>query len=250
MGGRHLVHATLLAIAVSTALGQGSAAILRGTVVSADASPVEGAEVAVSGSRQAVRSDSSGRFRVAGIEPGAHTVTIRKIGFAAHTIQLTFVAGDSSVRRFNLGAPQTLDSVRVSVARSGIQEFEDRRRSHIGYFLTREQLQRSAHRKLTDELRGVSGLGITENPQDRSEVWAMQARGRASIQANNSACFVQVYMDDTPVYSGPPQPPFNLGTVATADVEGVEFYAGGSSTPAKFNRTGSVCGVLVIWTRR
>lgn len=237
-----------LVVAVSAAPAQ-SVATLRGTVVSADSTPVEGAEIFVPGVPGPARSDASGRFRIA-VAPGALRVTIRKIGFAAKTVQLTVTANDSTPRRFNLGAPQSLDSITVSSGRSGITEFEERRKRHVGHFITRDELERSTSRRMGDQLRGLQGLRIMENPNNRSEAWAVLARGRGTLMSSNSACFMQVYMDDNPVYTGPPEMPFNLNTLTTHDVEAVEYYSGGSSIPAKYNRTGSSCGVIVIWTRR
>jgi len=30
---------------------------------------------------------------------------------------------------------------------------------------------------------------------------------------------------------------------------GVEFYPGGATIPSQYNKTGSSCGVLLLWTR-
>ena len=30
---------------------------------------------------------------------------------------------------------------------------------------------------------------------------------------------------------------------------GIEFYAGGASVPVQYNKTGSSCGVLLLWSR-
>jgi hypothetical protein len=40
-----------------------------------------------------------------------------------------------------------------------------------------------------------------------------------------------------------------LLTLAVIDVAAMEFYNGPSQVPPEFNRTGSACGVIVIWTK-
>jgi hypothetical protein len=60
-----------------------------------------------------------------------------------------------------------------------------------------------------------------------------------------------VYLDGV-LMNGSKQPtePFDLSTVAPEQLEAVEWYASPSQTPLQYGRSGSQCGVLVLWTRR
>ncbi len=65
-------------------------------------------------------------------------------------------------------------------------------------------------------------------------------------------CPVTMYLDGVLVFDSshddPRQMP-DLSRYNTRDYAAVEFYAGGASTPIKFNATSSGCGVLLLWTR-
>ena len=52
-----------------------------------------------------------------------------------------------------------------------------------------------------------------------------------------------VYLDGLPFRAE------DLLSVSTANVAAVELYNGPSEVPVEFKRTGSACGVIVIWTK-
>lgn len=41
----------------------------------------------------------------------------------------------------------------------------------------------------------------------------------------------------------------NIDDFLTDRVEAIEVYRGAGEAPVEFNATGSLCGVLIIWTR-
>ena len=64
---------------------------------------------------------------------------------------------------------------------------------------------------------------------------------------------MDVYVDGTQVYQygvKPPMPLFNVNSIPPEQIEGIEAYSSASQVPVRFNKTGSGCGVLVIWTRK
>jgi hypothetical protein len=66
-----------------------------------------------------------------------------------------------------------------------------------------------------------------------------------------TACYAQVYIDGTLINGArSPTEPFDLNEINPQSIEAMEFYAGAAQTPMKYSRSGSGCGVLVIWTRR
>ena len=64
------------------------------------------------------------------------------------------------------------------------------------------------------------------------------------------ACYAQVYVDGVLMNPGDPAPPYALDQITTDRVQAIEYYAGAAQTPARYSRAGSLCGALVIWTRR
>jgi outer membrane receptor for ferrienterochelin and colicins len=72
-------------------------AIIAGRVVSAgdDGAPVIGASIRIEESTRGAVADASGMFRIARLEPGAHTLSISSIGYASLDTTVVVRAGDS-----------------------------------------------------------------------------------------------------------------------------------------------------------
>lgn len=219
------------------------------------------------------RTDSSGVFRLCYL-PIDRPLTIRTNlelkGDNAREIRL--VPGARSIRvDIDVDAarpaisdsgvpPVPLEVVSVIAARSVIAEFEERRLGHVGHFITREQLDPQQYRKMADVLSQLPGARVLRGYG--SHAWVSGGRGQVSMRAApldrwdiqrgaKPACYCDVYVDGAIVYaSGGPAQLFDINTISPGEIEGVEYYSGGAQIPAKFNKTGSACGVLVIWTRR
>ena len=65
------------------------------------------------------------------------------------------------------------------------------------------------------------------------------------------ACFMDVYIDGALVFdsSKPEFGLFDVNSVPPDHIDGIEVYSSPAQIPAKYNRTGGGCGVLLIWTR-
>ncbi|MEX2152996.1 MAG: hypothetical protein WD825_06615 [Gemmatimonadaceae bacterium] len=63
-------------------------------------------------------------------------------------------------------------------------------------------------------------------------------------------CYAKVYLDRQLMNPQTPTEPFDVNSIATAMIEAVEWYAGPAQLPPELNKLNSVCGVLVIHTRR
>jgi hypothetical protein len=63
-------------------------------------------------------------------------------------------------------------------------------------------------------------------------------------------CFARVYLDDRLMNPGRPTEPFNVNEIPVEQIAGVEWYGSPASTPARYSQLNSVCGVMLIWTRR
>ena len=90
----------MVAAAVSGCLTRSLAAqgaVVRGRVTRAGSdSAVAGAEVMINARSVRTEADSAGRFVLLDVTPGATVITVRRLGFAPATVQLTVVAGDTT----------------------------------------------------------------------------------------------------------------------------------------------------------
>jgi hypothetical protein len=70
------------------------------------------------------------------------------------------------------------------------------------------------------------------------------------LQGIACACYAQVWMDGRLMNGKRPTEPFDLNSIATEQLEALEWYASPSQTPARYSSLNSPCGVMVLWTRR
>lgn len=63
-------------------------------------------------------------------------------------------------------------------------------------------------------------------------------------------CYAQVYLDDRLMNNQRPTEPFDVNSIPIDQIAGVEFYRSPATTPARYNMLNSVCGVMLIWTRK
>jgi hypothetical protein len=241
----------LLLLPAALAYAQPARAALAGLVLRDDSTehPIAGAEVILSGTSLTARTNAAGEFQLTDIPLGMHVVMIRAMGFNPVSARLTFMRADTLQRDFLLARRPAvaLDTVSVT-ADIRFSEFEERRRLSKGRFIGRDELEKQRSARMADVLTPLPGMRVFRAPNN--EAHAMSTRGRITLMANNPRCYMHVYIDGTPAYSGGEREPlFNLNQLAPGDLQGVEFYASGAQAPAKYNRTGSACGVLLIWTR-
>lgn len=195
------------------------------------------------------RTSDDGAFIFNSVAPGVYAISVLRVGYATSRDTLT-VGGEDTTRVQIVLRAVELDTVRVAATNSRIAAFEERRLRGGGYYVSRAELERAGGKNMGDVLRRVPGLRIMTDGTGRGELYAVNARGAITLRGANPKCYVQVYIDDVPVFSGGPQPPYNLKQLTAEEVEAIEFYQGGASVPAQYNRTGSACGVLLLWTRR
>jgi hypothetical protein len=240
------------------------AAALTGLVVDSAQRPVADAEISLPDLPKGSRSNDRGAFRLDDIPPGAHRVTVRRLGYGPLDTTIAFRANQTVDRRIHLTRVVALDSVSVVASHYVIPSFEEHRKMGFGQFLTREQLAKQAGRKMADILRELPTVNIVPGTAGRGwltskRVGVAQRQGivRTLHWADSLAgapagrCYVRVYLDNVLVYRGRPHEQlFDVNSLAPEQIEAVEFYASQIQTPARYGGPDSVCGVLVIWTRR
>ena len=240
-------------------------ALFTGTVVAdSTARSLEDAEVVLPDLRKSVTTDDHGRFRVGDIVPGTHRILVRRLGYAPLDTAILFRTNQAVDRRIVLRRVVTLDSVNVVANRSRLPtSFEDNRRIGLGQFITRDSLAKQEERKLGDVLRGFRGVNV--DPGISGRAWLLSSRQPASISKTEiyfaskyeqsegmrrEGCYALVFHDDVLLNPSNPPEPIDINSIVLSQIEAIEYYAGPAETPAKYNRLGARCGVLVLWTRR
>lgn len=197
--------------------------------------PIGGATVVVAGTQVATTTDSSGHFALTGLGSGVYTLTIRAVGYAPRTWRLALQPRQLLPYFFELDLlPYQLPEVVVKAkGPSRFADFEQRRHSGMGYFLTREQIERRDPTNLIDMLVMVRGVEQVCTTNDCV----------AKMVRSPPGCYPQYFLDgnESTTYFARHTPP--------RDIQGVEIYRGASETPGEFLGSNSGCGVIAIWTK-
>lgn len=254
-------------VAVTVDVALAAASTFRGVVVADSGAPIAGADVSVSGSDRTARTDDKGVFRIDEVTPGAHEISVRKLGFSPLNTTLTFAPNDEEERRVVLSKLTVLDSVEIIANKAPLRmvEFEENRKMGLGWFLDRATLEKMDGQVVRSALINARNMVFAGGryPISTHVGMVLKDRDDGSCRSPNvlspplaekagamiCACFPVVFMDGTVRSAGNPTEPFDLNTVAVHQLEAVEWYPSPAVIPAQFQRNGSQCGVLVLHTR-
>jgi hypothetical protein len=155
-------------------------------------------------------------------------------------------------------APTVVPTVAPTAAptRSPASEFEIRRQSGGGQFLTRADIARLSARSLAEI---VGRLPEVRLERQGGVVWVMSTRtnmagvtrrsSTGGIETGTRNCYVSIWINGVQLYAGKrDEPAFDLSGVDVTTVEGIEYYSSPATTPAKYQRQDHACGALLIWT--
>jgi hypothetical protein len=136
-----------------------------------------------------------------------------------------------------------VDGAAFAVPRKLVGFYQRQRRAR-GRFIGPEQLERSNVASILDVLRRVPGVDVVR-PGGANLVGSNQYIQLSQASTVCRTLFQQplVYVDGTL---------FDVDFMLSFDVNhlaAIEIYNGAAEIPAEFNRTGSDCGVLVLWTK-
>jgi hypothetical protein len=223
-------------------------------IVSVDTTggPVANAQVTLEDLALTARTNVKGAFRFDELPAGEHRLRVRAIGYAPFDATLTLAAGQQANRRVTLGRVPALDEIVVNAERRNprMRDFEETKRLGLGHFFTSDDIERQRPAVLAQLLSSTNGL------------YVIRTKGRAYVVANRGAksltgrpCgpdrLADVYIDDVRMYSGKAgEERVDINTIDPGSIAGIEFYASSAQAPARYQNLNSVCGVLVIWTKR
>lgn len=213
-------------------------AVLRGNAQTDEQTPLFGGRVSVrEGPSTVVEAD--GGYTLRGVPPGTQWVSVQGIGREPYGRAVDLRQGDTTWLDVALG-PQavTLKPVRVVAQASRLlQEFEERRRSGLGYSRTEDELAGAG------SLRGAFGTLPTvrfERGSGLKDFVVMLPNPSAS---GRGYCVATLYVDG--FLSDYDQ----LQTYVPSDLVGLEMYPRASLAPIQYQSVSTGCGVLLIWTK-
>ncbi len=202
--------------------------------------PVEAAFATALGTESWAVTDRNGSFRLEGLSGGRHVIRVWRIGYEPTLFTVTFDSLETNV----LDAPLLLRPVpvlmpevvvegeRTRLVSGALREFYRRRREERGIFMTREQIDTRHAESFEDLFRTVPGADI-------QYLGNLQQTIRL---AHN--CVPAYYIDGLQSNEG------LALTLRPERLEAVEVYRRASEVPPEFNTGTSLCGVIVVWTRR
>lgn len=240
----------LLALGASPALAQRApgAVLLGRVVVDSTKQPVGGAEVIIPSLTRRTVTDSLGRFRLDGIAPGRRGLRVNRIGYAPLRTAVEFSAGDTVELEIGI-SPSTEEMAAIEIVEAQnsqrqLLDFERRRATGTGEYLTAEDIRIRSRGRLSEALRTLGGVSVLSTASGVVLVGA-RASGRGI-----GTCYTAVMLDNVWVYDGDrTQTPFNVNSLNPEDIAAIEYYRGLSNTPVELQGIRNSCGVLVIWTK-
>lgn len=221
-----------------------------------------GVELLVEGSSRSTVSDKSGEYAFKSVPKGLQVVLVRSVGF--HPVRIRVELGEGAVSRLDVTlVPFAVHLDPVVVAANvkrpggmGREAFEERRNLGFGVFIDSLELRRSEDRRVSDVLRGRSGIVMAQS---------------RFVTSSRTGCYMQIIYDGQSVYSpavyAPPPPPsvrgarpaprptsaaspFDINTFAVSDLESIEMYRSLADMPLQFGGAQAGCGAVVLWSRR
>lgn len=176
--------------------------------------------------------DDSGRFVFEEVSRGRYLLTVTAPDYQAMTDSVEVFAAEDLQLVVPLSTDPRALAPRVvgGQAPSALRGFETRRESGRGFFITREEIQSSNARYLTDLLGATPGARVVYMPPAGN---TLLLRGD---------CSPGVWVDGARMRDAPP-----IDRIAsTHSVDAIEIYHG-FDLPAEFGV--DACGGVLIWTR-
>lgn len=246
-----------------------SRSMVRGSVLDdANDQPIAGATVAIEVLKASVVTDSTGTFRLPALPVGRFIISVRRLGYGPLTAIVQLSGTDTLEYDFALvKQPTNLPEVEVKAPAPvppKLVEFEQRRQSGFGRFLTPDVFEKSVNRRLSEIMATVPGTRIMRGWGNYG--WVASSVGSGAIErgrtfrpsqadiargADPNQCYAAVMLDGNFVFSGRPgELLFDLNSLGTNTIAGIEYYRDAATVPAKYTTTrGETCGLVLIWTK-
>lgn len=215
--------------------------VVAGIIRDSAGAPLGGSQVSL-GARGPVPTSPDGRFVITGVPVGLAELAVHRVGYRPFSMDVDVeAAARDSIDVVLQPLPVRLAGVtatakmRADPPDSRLDGFRQRSVRHIGYFITRDQIDRKTNKRLVDALRGIPGVRTVSSSMGRS------------VRLGASRCPPLVFVDGFPATAGS----FDLESVDVSSLEGVEVYENMATIPADLLGPGDTnrCGVIALWSR-
>jgi hypothetical protein len=188
-------------------------------------------------------SDSTGRFVLALPDEGRFRVRAAHEGHrTATSMPLQLARGDTVEVEFRLSERTVLLAPLVVKAparrmRTGLAGYYQRLESpnRMGRFITREQIEKRHASFASDLLRTVAGIRVIRRPVGGSSMVLLRE------------CEPKLFLDGIRVHL----PGVGIDEIVSpSDLEGIEVYGSSAEVPVELGSSNSICGAIVLWTKR
>jgi len=187
------------------------------------------------------RSNRYGAYRLEGLSPGLHVVSVRQIGFVPITVQVTLLPDEATEVDFRLRRATELDTiVVVAAAFEGPAGFLRRSANGMGKYFTREQIEHTTARNVGDLLRLAGGVRLDPVTGEA------HAPKTEYYNSDGPRCTRMVVMVDGVVRADG----FDPRQLSTDHIAGLEVYTSAATVPSELRAFESaMCGLIAVWTR-
>ncbi|MCU0624685.1 MAG: carboxypeptidase regulatory-like domain-containing protein [Gemmatimonadaceae bacterium] len=227
-------------------------ATIRGRVIDSLGRPVFGASVSEASSKTGTLTDSTGRFRLSGIEAGLAFVRVRKLGYLAEYFPVTTVAGKTATAVVQLKpAGQQLATVNVREdafrANPRMQGYYERMKKGGAIFIDRTEIVQRNATQLSEVLRGRNGIYVYNQGPGRGSIIAGRSFAIGGSGGQPGVCPLAFILDGVNI-------PLTQGVtidqlVNVQDIRAMEVYNSGPAVPGELANGATNCGAVVVWTR-
>ena len=216
-------------------------AVVSGTVLNTAGRAVVGADVTVMGAESKTVTDTSGKFTLRQLPAGTQTLVVRRLSYAPKGVPVDLSSRTPATVTVKLDvAPPSLPT--VVVQEKYVQElakvgFTDRKKSGLGRYLDRAQIEEHLPQVMTDVFETMPGIQVD------------YSSGQPVLKGSRTAgggC-VNYYVDGIQYKE---QSPGDINDyMRPNELEAVEVYQS-SETPGQFTTPGSSsCTTVVMWTK-
>lgn len=199
--------------------------------------------------RKMVLTDSAGSYHMDVPTPGRYSLRVDAAGFnttdvdpflarAGRTLEL-----DVDIWSLTELEPVVVTAEEQPFAPGPLQGFYARMELGRGQFITRTDIEATGAARFTEVLRLVPGVTVV--PHRGSQQYTVRFKGIARMSGD---CPPVLWVDDVRWGSidfgdGPDRELF------PSEIQGIELYTP-STIPAEYATGDSMCGVIVVWTKR
>lgn len=199
---------------------------------------IPGATISVPELGRSTITDSAGRYVIGGFPAGRFRFVVRVIPYMSKEATLVLEHGDHRTLDFELDSAtaQTLPAVPVTASAPvdlRLVDFERRRHTGRGQYLTEDQIKQIGAASLPDATRGMRGVAIHCGGGGGCRIQMVRAPMN---------CGPDYVIDGRLDNTFGPQTPIR-------DIVALEVYTGPSDVPGEFAGATAGCGVVAVWTR-